>query len=154
MMTHREQQGNGPVFEIEYDPATHVVQGVFDSEGMLIGLELMNIVPLTAEELAWELNALSDQVAEAGKEYVERELNAAGQLMVDRILRKEPTNSLAVATDAWVENTYTEIETRKYYVRAGLWPEGADPCDFSTWTRKPYLVVQLKAEYDRLKSLP
>lgn len=108
----------------------------------------------TLEEIAYQLAVESARVAEAGRVFIlEQEIYSTGLMMVDRIRRVEPDNVIAKATDQWVEAASMEVETRKYYVRMGLWPDGDDPADFTlTYPHKPYLISQIKPEYDRLKA--
>lgn len=89
---------------------------------------------------------LVDAICESAQRYIEKELNAAGMILVDRMTRTPTPNTKALAVEAWVNGVYQEAEYRKALVWAGQWPDNQNPTDFTSFGKKPYTVAQLMAE--------
>ena len=125
-----------------YDPATQTL-GEYIQQGEAW---TRGILPRSAEELAAARETLVMDVCESVRFYVERDLNAAGMLLVDRLVRRDPPSAKAAAVEAWVNQIYVAAEVRKAMIYAGLWVEEVDPCDFSSFGSKPYTIAQLMQE--------
>ncbi|MDZ4184648.1 MAG: hypothetical protein U1D97_06675 [Desulfuromonadales bacterium] len=126
----------------------------WNEEDATVTLNVIAVLAQTPEETALKINATIDAICESVNLWVNGEINAAGLMMVDRILRLEPANAKALATDNWVRAEYYEAEVRKYYVMMGAWSANFSPDDFSLRTKKPFLVSALDVEYRRLYPPP
>jgi len=128
---------------------------VWDEEaGTVTRLTVATPAEEIAETLAYEINSIIDQICIAAERWVTTELNAAGMIMVEKILAVEPDNTKALASFNWVRSEYYEAEIRKYYVSHALWAAPFDPADFSMRVKKPYVVAELDVEFSRLFGPP
>lgn len=147
----------GYYLDVSPTPTTGYKLGDIPSWNEVTGTVVIDVVLIpaaTSEEIAYQINQTIDSICSACDIWVNSELNAAGVMMVDRILRLEPANLKALATDNWVRAEYYEAEVRKYYVQMGIWTANFEPYDFSMRVKKPYLVSSLDLEYRRLYPAP
>jgi len=101
----------------------------------------------TAEDVESQKNILFTAICEAARVYVEQEFDAAGMILVDRMLRRDPPNQRAQECDNWVASVYYAAEYRKAMVTADMWPSDQDVLDFNSFGKKPHTIAQLLAEF-------
>lgn len=155
MITHKSQQGDGPIFELDYDPATHTVREVFDPETEeLTGLEPVPLLPKSADELAALRKQIKAEIADAADRYVNHEANAPLQDELRLAALPAPLRSVAglpepppmiLAILAWGREVFRDAEIRKAEVDAGLCDDGdyLTMLDFTMHGEKPHTVAAL-----------
>jgi len=143
------------IYEVQYDtPAAGEQRGIIEDgiiEGHILRVAAVPIPEPSVEELEAQRQSAVEQLQEATTRYMERQLDAYGIRLVDRLAAStDPTaQQMAAETTAWAEGVYAESYRRQALVAAGLWPnvpetDPPDPADFTGWV-KPYSVPQMMA---------
>ena len=124
-----------------YDAATHKLgETVTFAED---GTCEINVVPRTAEEIAADKQSHIDQIAQAGKAYLDAQIDPDGLILVDRLYRAG--HPYGVANNDWGLAVRLEQYRRMALVDSGAEDFAEWMTDFSEFGSKPYTVPQMLA---------